>query len=330
MVQLMRMAARPLLLVLIASCAFQSPRTSVVGAGCPPLPVLDSAGLMRDVFRLAADSMLGRALGSLEGAKARDYLASRLDALGIETLPPGRLHRVPVSRSPRTGDIDHAFNVVGIIRGSVKPEQYIVVTAHFDHVGVGKPVAGDSIYNGADDNASGSAALVALARHFRSAPPRHSIVFAAVDGEEHGMPGSRGFVDAPTVPLGQILVNVNLDMIGRNARNEVYAVGPGKYPPLRPLVEASAACSPVTLRLGHDAPATGSGDDWTNQSDQDSFHRKGIPFVYFGVDDHPDYHQPSDTPDRLMPGFYVGVVRTVADFIRRFDEEPVARVAPPS
>ncbi len=329
MVQLMRMAARPLLLVLISSCAAQSPRTSVVGAGCPPLPVLDSAGLLRDVFRLADDSMRGRRIGSPEGAKARDYLASRFDALGIETLPPGRLHPVPVTPSRRNGDIDHAFNVVGIIRGTVHPEQYIVVTAHFDHLGVGRPIAGDSIYNGADDNASGAAALVTLARHFRDAPSRQSIVFAAVDGEEQGSPGSRGFVAAPAVPLGQILVNVNLDMIGRNAKSEVYASGPGRYPQLRPLVEATAACSPVTLRLGHDMPAAGPGDDWTNQSDQEAFHRKGIPFVYFGVEDHADYHQPSDTPERLMPGFFVGVVRTVADFIRRFDDAPVARASAP-
>jgi Zn-dependent M28 family amino/carboxypeptidase len=296
-----------------------------VRAGCPALPVMDSVGLLSDVFRLADDSMRGRHLGSLEGAKARDYLAARFDALGIATIAPGRLHRVPVIPAPRNNNVDHAFNVIGVVRGTVQPEQYIVITAHYDHVGIGRVVDGDSLYNGADDNASGAAALVTLARHFQQARPRHSIVFAAVDGEERGMPGSRGFVDAPTVPLGQILVNVNLDMIGRNAKGEVYAAGPGKYPQLRPLVEATAACSPVTTLLGHDTPAAGPGNDWTNQSDQGSFHRKGIPFVYFGVEDHPDYHKPSDTPERLMPGFYVGVVRTVADFVRRFDETPVAR-----
>jgi Zn-dependent M28 family amino/carboxypeptidase len=288
--------------------------------------VLDSIGLLTDVFRLADDSMRGRHLGSLEGAKARDYLAARFDALGLGTIAPGRLHRVPVIPAPSNRNVDHAFNVVGIVRGSTNPDQYVVVTAHFDHVGIGRPVDGDSLYNGADDNASGAAALVTLARHFQQARPKHSIVFAAVDGEERGMPGSRGFVDAPTVPLANILVNVNLDMIGRNAKGEVYAAGPGKYPQLRPLVEATASCSPVTTLLGHDTSAGGGRNDWTSQSDQGSFHRKGIPFVYFGVEDHPDYHRPSDTPERLMPGFYVGVVRTVADFIRRFDEAPVARV----
>jgi hypothetical protein len=108
-----------------------------------------------------------------------------------------------------------------------------------------------------------------------------------------------------------------MDMIGRNIDNELYAAGPAKYPALRPLVEQTARCAPLTLKIGHDSGS--AGYDWTNQSDQRAFHSKQIPFVYFGVEDHPDYHQPSDTPERLMPGFYVNSVRTVADFVRRVD-----------
>lgn len=340
-----RSAPASLLLLLAAACggngqpATAGPGTRSSGvlaslpalkAGCPPLARLDSVALMRDVFRLADDSMRGRHLGSPEGAKARDYLAARFDAIGLATLAPGRLHRVAVVPSPRNNNIDHTFNVVGIVKGTQSPEQYIVVTAHYDHVGIGRAVDGDSLYNGADDNASGTAGIMALARHFATHPPKHTIVFAAVDGEERGMPGSRGFVEAPTVPLERILVNVNLDMVGRNVKNEIYAAGPGKYPALRPLVEAAAACAPVTMLLGHDTPAAGPGGDWTNQSDQGSFHRKGIPFIYFGEEDHPDYHKPSDTPDRLMPGYYVGVLRGIADFIVRFDAAPVPRSAHPA
>ena len=137
--------------------------------------------------------------------------------------------------------------------------------------------------------------------------------------------GSKHFVDAPTVPLDRILLNVNLDMIGRNVNNELYAAGPGKYPQLLGTVQATTVCAPLTLKIGHDTPAAGPGNDWTSQSDQGSFHRKGIPFVYFGVEDHPDYHKPSDTAERLMPAFYVNAVRTVSDLVRRFDHAPVAR-----
>ncbi len=290
-----------------------------------PLPALDSVGLMTDVFRLADDSMRGRHIGSPEGAKARDYLASRFDAVGLETIGGTRLHRVPVIPSARLNDIDHAFNVVGIIPGTEFPDRYIVVTAHFDHVGIGRAVDGDSIYNGADDNASGSAALVALARHFRQNPARHSIVFAALDGEERGMWGARGFVEAPTVPLEKIMVNVNMDMIGRNVANELYAAGPGRYPQLQPIVERITTCAPVVLKMGHDTEAAGPGNDWTMQSDHGQFHRQGIPFLYFGVEDHPDYHRPSDHPDHLMPQFYVNAVRTVATFIAAVDATPVGR-----
>lgn len=297
--------------------------------GCAPLPALDSVALLHDVAAISHDSMAGRAIGSTGSAKTRDYLASRFDALGLETIAPGRIHVVPVSSpSARLKDVKAGANVVGLIKGSTYPDQYIVISAHYDHVGIGRPVNGDSIYNGADDNASGAASLAILARHFMKHRPAHSIVLAAVDGEESGMWGSRFFVNTPTVPLDKILIDVNMDMVGRNVNNELYASGPNKYPALRPLVEATVACAPITLTIGHDRPADGPGNDWTNQSDQGSFHAKGIPFVYFGEEDHPDYHKPSDHADHLMPAFYVGAIRTVADFVRRFDAAPVnARVA---
>ena len=212
-----------------------------------------------------------------------------------------------------------------MIKGTRNPEEYIVVTAHFDHLGVGRPVNGDSIYNGADDNASGTAALLAMARQFMRSKPAHSILFALFDGEEAGDVGSRALVANPPVPLDQMLIDVNLDMVGRNISNELYAAGPAKYPQLRPLVDAAVACSPppVILREGHDSG--GRGYDWTSQSDQAAFHAKGIPFVYFGEEDHPDYHRPSDTVDHLMPAFFVGTTRLITDFVRRFDEQPVAR-----
>ncbi len=326
------MRTTPLLgtLVLIVACTPAGsgqvvPVTPPAGS-CAPLAIVDSTSLMRDVSRLADDSMRGRLFGSPEAIRARDYLAARFDEVGLATVGAGRTHEFPVT--PTRDAISRAWNVVGMVRGTERPDEYIVVTAHYDHIGVGRPVAGDSIYNGADDNASGAAALVALARMFVASPPRHTVVFAAVDGEERGMWGSKYFVDAPTVPLDRILVNVNMDMIGRNVGNELYAAGPGRYPALAPLVEATAVCAPITLRMGHDTPAAGPGDDWTSQSDHASFHRRGIPFVYFGEEDHPDYHRPGDSVDHLMPAFYVGSVRTVAAFIRRFDNTPVARAAP--
>jgi Zn-dependent M28 family amino/carboxypeptidase len=136
------------------------------------------------------------------------------------------------------------------------------------------------------------------------------------------MPGSRGLVDSLPMPRSDVVLNVNLDMVSRNAGHELFVAGPGRYPALVPVVEAAVRCAPLTLRLGHDTEAAGPGNDWTGQSDHAAFHRVGIPFLYFGVEDHPDYHRPSDHADRVMPGFYVAAVRTVADVMRRFDSAP--------
>ncbi len=298
-------------------------------AGCPPLPALDSTALMTDVFRLAADSMRGRRAGTPENAKARDFIAARFDALGLGVVGRGRLAPFTITSTRRPQPITGA-NVIGVITGSRFPDRYIVVSAHFDHIGVTgdgacRATGADSVCNGADDNASGTAALLQLARHFSVAKPQHSIIFAAFDAEESGDAGSRAWVDSMPVPVEQVLIDVNMDMIGRNAKNELFASGPTKYPHLAPLVNAAVACAPapITLISGHDGEA--GREDWTTQSDQGAFHRKGIPFIYFGEEDHPDYHRAGDHPDRLMPAFYVTAARLVASFVSRFDANPVAK-----
>lgn len=298
-------------------------------AACPVIAI-DSAGMIRDVFRLADDSMRGRRVGTPEGAKARDFIAARFDALGLDRVPPGRIH--PFTTSGRGGAAINGFNVVGTVTGTRFPDRYIVVSAHFDHIGAVGPGAqcrafgADSICNGADDNASGTAGLLAMAALFMREQPQHTLVFVAFDAEESDDVGSRVWVASAPIPLKQVLVDVNMDMVGRNAKNQLFAAGPTKYPQLRPLAEETIACAKLTLTIGHDGPGAPSGnDDWTNQSDQGAFHAAGIPFVYFGEEDHPDYHRATDHADRLMPAFYAAAVRAVGDFIRRFDQAPVAR-----
>jgi hypothetical protein len=310
--------------LLISVSLLAGARLAAQAPSCPAV-ALDSAGMMRDVFRLADDSMRGRKVGTPENAKARDFIAARFDALGLDRVAPGRIH--PFTTSGRNGAVINGFNVVGTIKGSKTPEDYIVVSAHYDHIGVGRPVNGDSIFNGADDNASGTAGLMALARLFVTEKPQHTLVFVAFDAEESGDVGSRAWVNSAPIALEKILADVNLDMVGRNVKNQLFAAGPTKYPPLRPLVEETIACTTgITLTIGHDGPGAVAGnDDWTNQSDQGAFNGKKIPFVYFGEEDHPDYHRVGDSPDKLMPGFYAASVRAVADFIRRLDARPVAR-----
>ncbi|MHB1223734.1 MAG: M28 family peptidase [Gemmatimonadaceae bacterium] len=300
---------------LAAACQPAASRGTV--ARLPPAAV-DSASLLGDLFRLADDSLRGRASGTPENAAARAFIAARFDQLGLDTVGSGRVQ--PFTFADRRGpDPVAAANVVGVVRGTELPDRYIVISAHYDHVGVGRPVNGDSIYNGADDNASGTAALLALARHFRANPARHSLIFAAFDAEERGLRGARAFVANPPVERSAIALDVNMDMVSHSERGELYAAGAAKWPALREPLERVAAVAPVRLLLGHDTPQPTAGDDWTMQSDQGPFHQAGIPFVYFGVEDHPDYHRPSDEPRTITPGFYVNAVRTVLLAVRELD-----------
>jgi Zn-dependent M28 family amino/carboxypeptidase len=114
---------------------------------------------------------------------------------------------------------------------------------------------------------------------------------------------------------------VNMDMVSRSEAGELYAAGTYHYPFLFPLVERVAERAPVTLLTGHDRPDLPPGDDWTLSSDHGAFHEVGIPFIYFGVEDHPGYHNPTDTFENITPEFYVRAVTTVLDFVREADAE---------
>ena len=301
--------------VIAAACG---PRASIeTGTGTSTLPAagIDSVALIRDVSVLSHDSMEGRMVATAGGARARNYVDSRfrqirLQPLGGETY----LHPFDFTRGNPPAQIQ-GVNIIGMVRGTARPDRYIVVTAHYDHVGV----RDGQIYNGADDNASGTGGLLALAQHFVQRPPRHSIIFAALDAEEGGLRGARAFVANPPVAKEAIALNINMDMIGRNDAGELYVAGTHHYPQLLPILQPVIAAAEVKLIPGHDLPGTGS-NDWTSQSDHGAFHAAGIPFLYFGVEDHPDYHRPTDDFERIQPGFYARAVRTVLAAVRALDE----------
>ena len=123
----------------------------------------------------------------------------------------------------------------------------------------------------------------------------------------------------PPVPLSQVVLNVNLDMISRSDTDELYASGTGHYPYLRQYLAEVASQSKIHLKLGHDTPGTG-GEDWTQASDHAWFHREGIPYVYFGVEDHAGYHTPEDEFMSITPGFFIRAVDTIIEALITFDE----------
>ncbi len=280
---------------------------------------IDAKELLSDIKYLSSDSLKGRETGTPENAIAREFVLKRFKDAGIEPLGDDYLYEF--SFSDRRKKEFKGVNVVGYVKGTMNPEKYIVVSAHYDHVGV----RNGQIYNGADDNASGTAALFAIAKYFKKNPPNNSVVFAAFDGEEKGLQGAREFVRNLPISKDSILLNVNMDMISRNDKNQLYAAGTFHNPQFKPMLQKVQEKAPIKLLLGHDNPKMGR-DDWTSQSDQGAFHASKIPFIYFGVEDHKDYHKPTDVYENIQPGFYVKAVETIVMAVESIDENVKAKL----
>ncbi len=280
----------------------------------PSSKIVNAKNLLSDIKMLAADEMRGRGAGSAESVKARGFVEKRFKESGLKLLENSYLQEFPL-RSRNNVEAGKGVNVIGVIKGRKNAEKYIVITAHYDHVGV----EDGEIYNGADDNASGTAALFALAEYFNKNQPSNSLLFVAFDAEERGLQGARYFVNNLPVKKESILLNINMDMISRSDKSELYAVGTFHYPLLKPHLETVAKRAPVKLLLGHDRPELGR-DDWTNQSDHAAFHQAKIPFIYFGVEDHKDYHRPTDDFENINQDFYVKAVETILSAVKELDK----------
>lgn len=281
----------------------------------PKSKYIDAGQLLRDVEYLASDELEGRSADLPSMQKARDYVEKRFTESGLQ--PIGNSYKQEFQITERGSDKKiPGVNFVGQIQGKKQPDKYIVITAHYDHVGISK----GEIYNGADDNASGTAALFAIAKYFSKKKPDHSLIFVAFDAEEKGLQGARHFVANLPVAKDSIVLNVNMDMVSRSDKNELYAAGLIHYSQFTNVIEKVKKKARVSLMRGHDVPGTGR-EDWTNQSDHAAFHREKIPFIYFGVEDHKDYHRPTDDFVNIQPDFYVRAVETVLSVIREIDNE---------
>lgn len=297
------------LLVLLAGAWTQAPPPRV-----RPSTTIDSAQLLRDLQTLSSDEMQGRQVDTPGGEKARAYVVARFTASGLQ--PFGQSFAQPFTFAGRSGGAERrGVNVIGRIDGTRQPRRYIVVSAHYDHIGVNR-TSGD-VNNGADDNASGTAALFALAKYFSAHPPVNSLIFAALDAEEVGLQGARAFVARPPVDIASIALNLNMDMIGRDPDDKLFVVGTRRQPALKPIIESLAARVPVKLLMGHEDPA--QKEDWTQDSDHYEFMKAGIPALYFGVEDFAQHHKPTDDYETMTHDFYVRVVETMVEAVRAFD-----------
>lgn len=265
--------------------------------------------LFKDVQELSADKYKGRKSGTAENKLAAEYIINRFKEVGLHAYINS--YKKPFTFKDRSGKAIQGTNLIGYIPG--KKQDAIVISAHYDHIGV---INGE-IYNGADDNASGVGGLLSIAQYFKKNQPEHTLIFAAFDAEESGLQGAKAFVANPPLEFDCIKLNVNMDMISRSDKNELYVAGTWHYP----LLKANVINTNPNIKIlfGHDDPKLGK-DDWTNQSDQGAFHAKKIPFLYFGVEDHSDYHKPTDDYNRINKEFYQNAVNAILEVVQNIDK----------
>lgn len=267
----------------------------------------DHEATLSFVETLSSDAMEGRAPGTAGSLAAQNLIVARMTDIGLQPA------YAEFKREFIYGAIEDAekgpglrgVNVVGMIKGTGESDATIVVSAHYDHVGV----RNGEIFNGADDNASGVGGMLAIAEHFAVDPPQHDTVFAAFDVEEsHGFAGARDFIRKPPVAIEDIAFNLNLDMLARADNGLHWASGATHWPVLEPILEEVAKTAPADLRMGFDS---GEGrDDWTLLSDQAVFFKAGIPHLFLSVEDHADYHTPRDDFERIDRVRYLAAIET--------------------
>jgi Zn-dependent M28 family amino/carboxypeptidase len=279
------------------------------------VPQLDGKAIHSTIATLASAEYEGRGTGSPGGLKARAWITDKFKTIGLAPLD-GK-YQFPFTFTRNDVEFKDAANIIGLCQGTSAATEMLVVSAHYDHVGIREGV----MYPGADDNASGVAVLLAIAEQCRREPFTHDTLFVAFDAEELGLQGARAFIANPPVPKERLALNINLDMVSRSSKGELYAAGTYHWPATKPALDAVATRAPLKLLFGHDKPKEISGgeDDWTNQSDHGRFHAAGIPFVYFGVEDHADYHKPTDTADKIDPVFLGHTATTILDAVITLD-----------
>ena len=293
---------------------------------------VDGARLMKDVEALSAPEMEGRLTGSAGNKRAQAFILAQFREIGLQPLDGSFEQKFTFTQTRRgtSQTFPDATNLVGVLPGRGDSRSYVLVTAHYDHLGV----RNGEIFRGADDDASGVAAMLELARWFRTHPVNRSLVFVAFDGEEQGLQGARHFVARPSLPLDRISAVVNMDMVARGDKNVLFAAGTHHHPSMKAVVEAAAVGRTITVSFGHDQPGLPPGEDWTQSSDHGPFHSAGVPFIYFGVEDHPDYHKPTDTADKIPKAFFaeavavvIGTVQRLADAVTAVPRRPVLQGA---
>lgn len=293
-------------------------------------PAFNSAITAEDVLAhityLAADELNGREAGTADEAKAANYIANSFRDSGLEPAGDERTFfqeytiNTSALNNPHgtdsTGEKRLSKNVAALLQGTDDSDEFIIIGAHYDHLGYGEfgsLYRGDTprIHNGADDNASGTTGLLELAAYFSANRPTTDILFLAFSGEEMGLLGSAHYANNPTVDLENALAMINMDMIGRmNEEKKLLIFGNGTADKWEAINTAANADS-LDLSLVPDG---------TGASDHTSFYYKNIPVLHYFTDTHTDYHRPSDDTEYINAEGEALVLQHLVRVIEQLDE----------
>jgi hypothetical protein len=296
--------------LIVAACAHPSPPAATPAA---PSSRPDVVRLRNDIEYLASTRLAGRRAGTPGSDSAANFVASRFADLGLRAaFVLSDCPRAPCRQSYFqlfNMQTMTAANVGAIITGSdpLMRDEFVAISAHYDHIGRSATDVKDpeptAIHPGADDNASGTAAMLELARRLAERPPRRSVLVLAFGAEELGLVGSRVFVEHPPLDLRRVVVALNLDMVGRLRRDRMTVYGV-ESTQLRALVDGANVAPSFVLSL---EPKS------SNRSDDYSFSAHGVPAMHFTTGEHPSYHRATDTAAFIE---FDGLAR-VTDFVER-------------
>lgn len=298
------------LLLLTLSCSSTKVAQPKVADVTKYMNTITPEELKTHLYIVASDENQGRDTGSEGQKNAGKYLISQYEKNAINYPKEGNgwYQKVPSEFMARgfAPKLPDSENIWAFIEGTDKKDEIVVVSAHYDHVGM----KNGEIYNGADDDGSGTVSLLEIAQAFKLAEkdgfkPRRSILFLHVTGEEHGLHGSRFYSKNPLFPLEKTVADINIDMIGRrdtlhpNTNNYVYVIGSDRLSSELHTINEEMNNKYTKMELDYKYNDRNDPERIYYRSDHYNFAKHGVPAIFFFNGIHADYHKPSDTPDKI-------------------------------
>ncbi len=294
---------------MMAACSKQSMKEKPFTM--PQANAVVASSLLQHLQYLSSDHLQGRKVGSRGGELTQKYLIEQLSKEHV--LPFGEHYLSPfIIDRMLTSTLGN--NVIALVPGSEYPNKFIVLSAHFDHLGG----HGKKVFNGADDNASGTSALLHYAKLLKSAPLRYSVILLFTDGEEANLKGAKAFVEQNKHMLSDVVLNINVDMIaGSKQTKQLRYISRGLKTILSSeqlsAYTAQQKQAAIKIKKGFRQGRNNQDNNikWQMASDHGAFYRNGIPFIYFGVGTHKNYHKTSDTYENVNQPFFIKAVDSI-------------------